>query len=121
MKNFVLMGAIYGFIGVGMGAFGGHTLKNILSPEMMSILKTGIQYQLIHACVLVLFGILKGQQKEISNWPGYCFAAGIFFFSFSLYLLAITGITKLGMITPLGGTLFLIGWLGLAYQAVKKC
>ena len=113
-----LSGAL-GFTAVALGAFGAHGLRGRLSPEMMSVFQTGVQYHLTHALALVLVSAIMGR---MSGWliqtAGWCFTAGIVFFSGSLYLLAVTGVTILGAVTPIGGLLFLAGWACLAFAAI---
>lgn len=94
-------------MGVGLGAFGAHGLKSVISPDMMDVYKTGVLYHLIHSIVILGIGFYG---KEQLNKAAYFFLAGIILFSFSLYLLAITSITAFGFITPFGGVSFLIGW-----------
>jgi uncharacterized membrane protein YgdD (TMEM256/DUF423 family) len=73
-----------------------------------------------HALALVLLGILELQWKRKLRFPRYAFGLGILIFSGSLYALALSGIRILGAITPIGGILFLLGWLSLAWTAAKK-
>jgi len=116
-KNWLIIAGISGFSGVALGAFGAHGFRDTLSPEMLEIYKTGVLYQLIHSVVLLALSITPANSYEFARW---FFLAGIFFFSFSLYLYSVTGITFLAMITPLGGVCFLIGWLSLVWISVKK-
>ncbi|MDI3373535.1 DUF423 domain-containing protein [Pseudomonas sp. V104_6] len=117
LRSFLMLAAFFGFTGVALGAFAAHGLKNRLSADYLAIFHTGVTYQLVHA--LALFGValltvhLPGR---LVGWAGYLFVLGIVLFSGSLYLLTLTGISKLGMITPIGGLCFLAGWvcLGLA-------
>ena len=115
----MLLGSVAALIGVGFGAFGAHGLRGRLSPEMLSVFQTGVQYHMYHALALILVAGIMGR---MSGWliqtAGWCFAAGIVFFSGSLYLLAVTGVTILGAVTPIGGLLFLIGWACLAFAAI---
>jgi uncharacterized membrane protein YgdD (TMEM256/DUF423 family) len=94
------------FLAVGLGAFGAHALKARLSPEMLAVFETGVKYQVYHALGLLLLAALRGPSKA-----AWCFTAGIVIFSGSLYVLALTGVKKWGAVTPVGGLLFLIGWL----------
>ena len=94
------------FLAVGLGAFGAHALKERLSPEMLTIFETGVRYQVYHALALLLLAALRGPGKA-----AWCFTAGIVLFSGSLYILALTGVKKWGAVTPIGGVLFLAGWL----------
>lgn len=118
-KTFLLVGAVAAFLAVSLGAFGAHGLRARLSPEMMAVFQTGVQYHMYHALALIL---VSGIMGRMSGWliqtAGWCFAAGIVFFSGSLYLLAVTGVTVLGAITPIGGLLFLAGWACLAFAAI---
>ena len=118
-KTFLLLGAVAAFLAVAIGAFGAHGLRGRLSPEMMAVFQTGVQYHMYHALALIL---VSGIMGRMSGWliqsAGWCFAAGIVFFSGSLYALAITGVTILGAITPIGGLFFLAGWACLAFAAI---
>ena len=118
-KTFLLLGAVAAFLAVALGAFGAHGLRGRLTPEMLAVFQTGVQYHMAHALALILVAGIMGR---MSGWliqtAGWCFVAGIVFFSGSLYLLAVTGITVLGAITPIGGLLFLAGWACLAFAAI---
>lgn len=107
----VRLGAGFMFLAVGLGAFGAHALKTRLTPEMLAIFETGVRYQVYHALALLLLAALRGPSKA-----GWCFTAGIVLFSGSLYLLTLTGVRKWGAVTPIGGVLFLIGWLILLFS-----
>jgi uncharacterized membrane protein YgdD (TMEM256/DUF423 family) len=118
-KTFLLLGSVAAFLAVALGAFGAHGLRGRLSPEMMAVFQTGVQYHMSHALALILVAGIMGR---MSGWliqtAGWCFVAGILFFSGSLYLLAVTGVTILGAVTPIGGLLFLAGWACLAFAAI---
>lgn len=107
----VRLGAGLMFLAVGLGAFGAHALKARLSPDMLAIFETGVRYQVYHALALLLLASLRGPSKAV-----WCFTAGIALFSGSLYLLALTGVRKWGAVTPIGGVLFLAGWLILLFS-----
>jgi uncharacterized membrane protein YgdD (TMEM256/DUF423 family) len=99
-----------------LGAFGAHALKARLSPEALAIYHTGVLYHFIHA--LGIFAVSYAydypkSRKNRANLAGILTTAGIVFFSGSLYLLAVTGIHAFGMITPIGGLLFIAGWIAL--------
>ena len=100
------LGAGLMFLAVGLGAFGAHALKSRLEPDMLAVFEVGVRYQVYHALALLLLAALHGPGKA-----AWCFTAGIAFFSGSLYLLALTGVRKWGAVTPIGGVLFLAGWL----------
>jgi uncharacterized membrane protein YgdD (TMEM256/DUF423 family) len=117
-RIFAVLGALSGLIAVGAGAFGAHGLKARLTPELLAVFETGARYQIYHALALLAVA------WAIARWPGraavasgWCFVGGTVIFSGSLYLLALTGVRGFGAITPLGGVLFLAGWLLLALVA----
>ncbi|MFH0022670.1 DUF423 domain-containing protein [Pseudomonas fluorescens] len=117
LRGFLMLAAFFGFTGVALGAFAAHGLKNRLTPEYLAIFQTGVTYQLVHTLALFGVALLATQiPGRLITWAGVSFAVGILLFSGSLYLLTLTGISKLGIITPFGGLAFLIGWvcLGLA-------
>ena len=113
----LLLAALFGFTGVGLGAFAAHGLKSQLSAEYLAVFQTGVHYQMLHA--LALLGLAALWQRlggRLLTAAGVCFCVGILLFSGSLYALTLSGISALGMITPVGGLMFLAGWfcLGLA-------
>lgn len=118
-KTFLLIGAVAGLLAVALGAFGAHGLRARLSPEMLAVFETGVRYHMYHALAIVLVALILGR---LDGWviraAGWAFAAGIVLFSGSLYLLAVTGVTILGAITPIGGLAFLLGWAFLIAAAV---
>ncbi|MBS1817271.1 MAG: DUF423 domain-containing protein [Acidobacteria bacterium] len=117
-RTFMFVGALMGFVGVGLGAFGAHGLKGRLSPDMLAVFETGVRYQMYHALALLVVGALmtrlEGRAIVVAGWS---FTAGILIFSGSLYALALTGVTMLGAVTPIGGVAFLAGWVALAIAA----
>lgn len=117
---FLALAGLSGFLGVGIGAFGAHALKDKLTPELAAAFQTGVQYHLVHT--LALFGVglllLIAPQAALPRISGTLFFAGIVLFSGSLYLLAISGVRWLGAITPLGGLCFLAAWALLAWFAL---
>jgi uncharacterized membrane protein YgdD (TMEM256/DUF423 family) len=117
-KTFLLIGAIAGFLAVGLGAFGAHALRARLSPEMLAVFETGVRYHMYHALAIIATALVMSRMSGfLVVWAGWLFIAGIVLFSGSLYLLAFTGVTVLGAITPLGGLAFLAGWACLALAA----
>lgn len=117
LRGFLMLAAFFGFTGVALGAFAAHGLKNRLTPEYLTIFHTGVTYQLVHTLALFGVALLATQiQGRLITWAGLSFTVGMVLFSGSLYLLTMTGMSKLGIITPFGGLAFLIGWvcLGLA-------
>ncbi len=115
----MLVGALAAFIGVALGAFGAHGLRARLSPDMLNVFEIGVRYQMYHAFGILFVGLIRARfDGPIIVAAGWLFTAGIVLFSGSLYLLALTGTTIFGAITPIGGLLFLIGWACLAIGAI---
>ena len=115
----IALGAINALIAVAAGAFAAHGLKNTLSPEDLDTFKTSADYQMIHGIGLILIGLLnkcdlKHDSKRSNNISAWLMLAGIILFSGSLYLLTLSGVRWLGVITPFGGICFLLAWLSLA-------
>ncbi len=118
LRGFLMLAAFFGFTGVALGAFAAHGLKNRLTPEYLTIFHTGVTYQLVHTLALFGVALLATQiQGRLITWAGLSFTVGIVLFSGSLYLLTMTGISKLGIITPFGGVAFLVGWICLGLAA----
>jgi len=116
----VRIGAMLGFLGVAIGAFGAHGLKARLDAlGTAATFRTGVEYHFYHALALMVVGMMWGKlpASTASNVAGLAFLAGITLFSGSLYALSMTGHRWLGMITPLGGAAFLAGWLTLVVAA----
>ncbi len=123
MKSiFLSLGALSAFIGVGMGAFGAHGLKTVISPEMLTVYQTGATYQMYHALGLIGVALIRRQapDSKLLHWAGWLMFAGILLFSGSLYALALLNHTWLGMITPFGGVCFLTAWLLIALFAAPN-
>jgi len=117
-RVFALLGALSGFIAVAAGAFGAHALKVRLTTELLAVFETAARYQMVHALGLIAVAWACNQWPgRATQASGWCFVAGTVLFCGSLYLLALTGVRTLGVITPLGGLLFLAGWLLLAWAA----
>lgn len=118
---FLAASAASGFLAVALGAFGAHALKTRLSPELLSVYETAVQYHFYHA--LALFGVAllmaNGWQHSLLKASGVLFLAGLVLFSGSLYALALSGVKVLGAITPLGGLCFLAAWACLFAAALK--
>jgi len=116
-RTALVMGALFAFAAVGLGAFGAHALKARLTADALAIWQTAVLYHGWHA--LALFGVgavlLARPDAAPFAWAAWLFAAGIVLFSGSLYALAFTGVKALGAITPVGGLLLLAGWLAAAW------
>jgi len=127
MKRKILVTAgIFGALAVITGAFGVHGLSSKLTPQDMQVWNTAVQYQFYHVFALIGLSTLSRYQTRLINDCYYLFSAGIIFFSGSLYLLAIRGfmewswVETIGPVTPLGGVLFIGGWITMAVAATKN-
>ena len=120
MKSILTIAALSGLLAVVLGAFGAHALKKMISPEMLEVYKTGVQYQFYHTFALLAVGILMHfNTSKALQWSGYLFVLGILLFSGSLYVMTITGIKALGIITPFGGTVWIAAWFLLMVHCRK--
>ncbi len=108
-NRLIALGAINALLAVALGAFGAHGLQGVLSEKALQTWHTGVDYHAYHALGLLLIGLLSQSTPSILR-AGYWMLAGILLFSGSLYLLSLTGIKLLGIVTPIGGTCFLISW-----------
>ena len=117
-RTFIFIGAVMGFLGVGLGAFGAHGLRARLSPDMLAVFETAVRYQMYHALAIVAAAALMSRlDARSATAAAWCFVGGIVVFSGSLYALALTGVPTLGAITPIGGLALLAGWILLAVAA----
>ena len=119
-RTFAALGALSAALAVAAGAFGAHALKGHLSPEELSVFETGARYQMYHALALLAVA------WAATRWPGsavhaagWLFVIGTLLFSGLLYALVWTNRTILGAVVPIGGTMFIIGWLALAWGVFK--
>lgn len=120
MRGFVVLGCVFAFLGVALGAFGAHVLRERVSPGDLEIFETGVRYQVYHALALLAAAWVAGRWPgAATSAAGWLFAAGIVVFSGSLYLLVLTGARWLGAVTPLGGLAFLAGWVALLWGALR--
>ncbi len=113
------IGAVVGGLGVVLGAFGAHGLKERLSPYSLEIFETAVRYQMYHAPALLAVGLIGvlGRGEMALNLAGGSFTLGILIFSGTLYALSVTDIKWLGAITPIGGLFLIFGWIALAVAA----
>lgn len=125
-KTYLIIGTILAGISVILGAFGAHGLKSMVPAETVASYQTGVQYQMYHALALLLIGSLYSRlEGSLVNWAGMLFLGGVVLFSGSLYLMAslkavnkVAG-TGIGILTPLGGILFIAGWILLLISIIK--
>ena len=120
-KKWLAVAALSGFTTIALGAFGSHGLKSLLTPGQLATWETAVQYQMFHTLALLVLAF-TGQLvcHKIVRLTGWLFSLGIVLFCGSLYALCLTGINKLGIITPIGGTAFLAGWALLAIASLRK-
>mgnify|MGYP006095521315 CR=1 FL=1 len=116
----LFLSGVFGFLGVGAGAFGAHALKTHLPADLLTIFETGSRYCLIHAVALMGVAIYYQQSASIwANRSAWCFSVGIVIFSGSLWTLALTNTRWLGAITPIGGGFMLLGWIFICIAGLK--
>jgi uncharacterized membrane protein YgdD (TMEM256/DUF423 family) len=121
-KLFLTIGAIAMLWAVALGAFGAHTRKSQIAPDLLAVYHTGVEYHFYHALGLLAVG-LAAQRLPDSHWlraSGWLMLAGILLFSGSLYLLSLTGIRAFGAVTPIGGVAFMLAWVMFAVAVVKS-
>lgn len=120
MRIWLFTAALLGAAAVMLGAFAAHGLAARLDPRALAVFDTGARYHLAHALAMALAALaMRGAARPRAQIAAALFGGGILLFSGSLYLLAVTGIRALGMVTPLGGLCFIGGWVMLALAALK--
>ena len=121
-RTLLITGSVFMALAVTFGAFGAHFVQDRLTAERFDVYQTAVQYHFYHALGLLIVGTVSLWMKE-SVWlarSGYFLTAGILIFSGSLYLLTLTDTGWLGMITPIGGFAFILGWLFFAWAIIKQ-
>jgi len=108
-RTLLTIAGTLGFSAVLLGAFGAHGLRDKIAPPMLEIYRTGVLYHLVHALAVFAVALAADRLRRPRLVAGL-FTAGIAIFSGTLYLLAITGVMKLGAVTPIGGVLLMAGW-----------
>jgi uncharacterized membrane protein YgdD (TMEM256/DUF423 family) len=127
-KTMMVLGSILAGLGVVLGAFGAHKLKQLVPAESVNTFQTGVQYQMYHAFALIITGLIAERFANSSqlSWAGWSFVIGILLFSGSLYALVglkatqKVGLGGIGILTPIGGLFFIAGWVLLALAIAKK-
>lgn len=115
-KFFLRVGSLLAMLAVILGAFGSHSLREILEPEQLRSFEIGVRYHFLHALSLFGLGVLGYYRKnKLMTYGGYAIIGGVVLFSGSLYLLSLDFLFNLpsqilGPITPIGGLFFIIGW-----------
>ena len=120
-KVYLLIAALSGFLAVALGAFGAHGLKQRLSPDLLAVFQTGVQYHFYHTLALLLVAVLMlhWPHNTALRWSALLFCIGMLIFSGSLYALSISGVRWLGAIAPIGGLALLAGWIALVVAIWK--
>ena len=121
--NFASIGAFSLAVAVTLGAFGAHGLKNHLDEYLMGVWEKAVLYHFIHALGLLIVGLAArsgGLNQSTANRAGWLLLAGMILFSGSLYTLALTRLTVLGAVTPLGGLAFIAAWLWLGVGLLRS-
>jgi uncharacterized membrane protein YgdD (TMEM256/DUF423 family) len=127
VKQTLSIGSLSGFLAIALGAFAAHGLKETLSPTALEVFKTAAYYQLAHALILVCLGLMdetgphyKRLTSKLISRVSFCIVLGTILFSGSLYVLALTDVKALGMVTPFGGMFFMFGWITLFWASLTK-
>ena len=112
------LGAFAGLTGVALGALGAHALGNFMTPGYQEIFDIAVRYHLVHAMAILVALALPSPSRSLNRAAAWVFLAGIFIFSGSLYYYALTEVHLISMATPLGGLIFMSGWLLLAFSFI---
>ena len=118
----ITMAAVNGLLAVMLGAFMSHSLEETITSELLTVFQTGVSYHMYHSLAALAAGILSHifPKVRLLKFSAYSFLLGIVFFSGSLYLLALTELPMIGLITPIGGAFFIFGWIMLCIFGAKK-
>ena len=125
-KRIIIFASVFGILAVILGAFGAHSLKELISAKELDTWNTAVQYQFYHTLALLFLASFSRFRSRAVNAASWFFSFGILFFSGSLYLLSlktilnITNIVLLGPLTPIGGLLFILGWISLLVATIKN-
>ena len=115
----LILASVFLFVAVAAGAFGAHALKSRITPELLTVYQTAVQYHFWHALPLLAIGVLLMQKPgsgalAVAAW---LLVAGMLLFSGSLYALALTGVRSFGAVTPIGGVALLAAWAAMGWAA----
>ena len=120
MDRPLFMAGFFGATGVAAGAFGAHALGASVTPERLAVWETAAQYHLIHAVVLLVLATRTTGAVALERWVVAGFTLGVLLFSFSLYALVLTDVSRFAMITPVGGLLLMLSWLAISWHALSR-
>ncbi|MFV8226389.1 DUF423 domain-containing protein [Christiangramia aquimixticola] len=121
-RKFLITGAVFGLLAVILGAFAAHGLKNSLSPAALGSFETGVRFQMYHAFLLLILGNIRMEKRNKTIY--ILIGLGTILFSGSIYLLTLApllglDLTSIALVTPLGGTLLIVGWILLVLNFTK--
>lgn len=126
-KIYLVIGILLAGLAVALGAFGAHGLKKVVSAEDVATYQTGVQYQMYHALALIFVGVLSDRiYNGYVSYAGVLFTAGVILFSGSLYLIvSLHAMNKaipkaIGILTPIGGVMFILAWICMLVGILKK-
>jgi uncharacterized membrane protein YgdD (TMEM256/DUF423 family) len=124
-KTILMFGILLGLLAVVFGAMGSHALSKLVDAKAIETFEVGIRYQMYHALFLLFLGSNSFITEKSKRWTFYTMALGVFLFSFSIYGLALNELTSfdfksIAIVTPIGGTLLIVGWITLGYQILKS-
>lgn len=117
--HWIRIAGLVGGVGVALGAFGAHGLKDRITPPLLEVYRTGVLYHLLHAVALLGVAV-AGRRLKLGHVTRWAFLGGVVVFSGTLYALALTGIGWLGAITPVGGLAFIVGWTALFVGGINQ-
>jgi len=124
-RKIIALGAVLGATGIILGAFGAHSLKELLEPASLAVFETGVKYQMYHALFLLFVGLMPMVSQKTKKVIFALVLTGVLFFSGSIYLLACDSLfsfnfKNIGFITPIGGLLLIISWVILFLQIMRR-
>jgi len=120
VRTSLVLGFFFTALSVAIGAFGAHGLKSLVTSAQLEIFETGVRYQFYHSIGLLILGFYSQLfHRPKLKIPLYSFLVGIFLFSFGCYLYVLTGTKFFAMLMPIGGLLFIVGWMSLALDVFK--
>ena len=125
-KQIIITASLLGALAVIAGAFGAHALRALIPHRQLEVWQTAVQYNFYHVFALLFLSTFTRFKIKLISWAYYMFTFGIVLFSGSLYLiscrelLGMPWLASLGPVTPVGGLLFIIGWVMLAIAGFRN-